>query len=467
MLNQAVLQDVIANYKQDLDVFQWKNERYKWRAVRHFQDFWDIEAENFAEMLEQALGYTENLLASVHYFPLEMIKYFAKAAPEEVRAAFRSLYGEGRDIADRVAQFKSQADLFLEKYGEGANNHFQNENSISTYLWLRYPDKYYIYKYGETRIAAKVLVSDYSFKKGAYTANIRNAFAFYDELSMELRKDEELIEMLRSHMTDEEYPDEQYRTLAIDVGFYISRWYSDKVKTTYLTEIIESLKALGGKAHLSEIHAMMEKRDKLQSIHTNPTWKQTVSATLQSHSSDTKSYNEKNKDLFFSVEGLGVGIWGLRNYIPDEWSPDDYTPGLSVKDWMKLLKDPSVFNRNDLKIMKRMLDIGSEASAEQLDEKYGGNSNYLYGLQDKLGKRIWEKSKCDIRRFGNDVHWSDIIFLTKFAYIESELVIIYKLRDELKEALKNFDLSNVPLYEGEIEPIDPPEGEEPKAYSRE
>lgn len=365
MLNQAVLQDVIANYKQDLDVFQWKNERYKWRAVRHFQDFWDIEAENFAEMLEQALGYTENLLASVHYFPLEMIKYFAKAAPEEVRAAFRNLYDEGRDVADRIAQFKSQADLFLEKYGDGANNHFQDENSISTYLWLKYPDKYYIYKYGETRMAAKVLVSDYVFKKGAYTANIRNAFAFYDELSMELQKDEELIEMMRSRMTDEEYPDKQYRTLAIDMGFYISRWYSDKVKTTYLTEIIESLKVLGGKAHLSEIHAMMEKRDKLQSIHTNPTWKQTVSATLQSHSSDTKSYNKKNKDLFYSVEGLGKGIWGLRDSEPvedEQWHPADYFTGITAEDWLALLADPEVFTADSLKIIKRMLDNGGMAT---------------------------------------------------------------------------------------------------------
>ena len=37
----------------------------------------------------------------------------------------------------------------------------QNVNSVSTYLWLRYPDKYYIYKYGEIRPVAVELESDF------------------------------------------------------------------------------------------------------------------------------------------------------------------------------------------------------------------------------------------------------------------------------------------------------------------
>jgi 5-methylcytosine-specific restriction endonuclease McrA len=42
-----------------------------------------------------------------------------------------------------------------------------------------------------------------------------------------------------------------------------------------------------------------------------------IRKSIQQHSSDTLTF-PKLEDLFFSVDGLGNGIWGLRNYfIPD------------------------------------------------------------------------------------------------------------------------------------------------------
>lgn len=29
----------------------WKDEKYKWEAVKHFQDHWDLDAENFGEII--------------------------------------------------------------------------------------------------------------------------------------------------------------------------------------------------------------------------------------------------------------------------------------------------------------------------------------------------------------------------------------------------------------------------------
>lgn len=37
-----------------------------------------------------------------------------------------------------------------------------------------------------------------------------------------------------------------------------------------------------------------------------------IRKNIQTHSSDCSSYNTKNQDLFYSVEGLGKGVWGLR-----------------------------------------------------------------------------------------------------------------------------------------------------------
>ena len=116
-------------------------------------------------MLARSLEKTYNLLVSANNFPAKMIISFAKAAPEEVRAMYVNLFDESKDLVERIESFKTQASILLEKYGEGLGQHYQNEYAISTYLWLRYPDKYFIYKYSEVKTVADILESDYRFKK--------------------------------------------------------------------------------------------------------------------------------------------------------------------------------------------------------------------------------------------------------------------------------------------------------------
>lgn len=228
MFNKSILEKVLAQYKQDFVLTQWKNENYKWKAVKQFQDNWDVNASDFSEMLSRSLEKTYNLLASANNFPKGMMSEFAKAAPEEVRAMFIALFDESRDAFERMDEFKHQSSVLLEKYGNGAAQHYQYENAISTYLWLRYPDKYYIYKFSEVKTVASELESDYQFRKGAYAENIRNFLNLYDEISAALKEDAELVNLLHSHLTDDCYPDSELKTLTIDVGFYISRVFLQK-----------------------------------------------------------------------------------------------------------------------------------------------------------------------------------------------------------------------------------------------
>lgn len=228
MFNKSILEKVLSQYKQDFVLTQWKNENYKWKAVKQFQDNWDVNASDFSEMLSRSLEKTYNLLASANNFPKAMMSEFAKAAPEEVRAMFIALFDESRDVFERMDEFKLQSSVLLEKYGNGAAQHYQYENAISTYLWLRYPDKYYIYKFSEVKTVASELESDYQFRKGAYAENIRNFLNLYDEISAALKEDAELVNLLHSHLTDDCYPDPELKTLTIDVGFYISRVFLQK-----------------------------------------------------------------------------------------------------------------------------------------------------------------------------------------------------------------------------------------------
>ena len=366
MFEQFRLTEVLVQYKQNFVSKLWGEEKYKWEAVKWFQDNWDVNAPDFAEMLNRSLDKTYNLLASANNFPKGMIVGFAKSAPEEVRAMFLSLYDESKDVYERINAFKMQSTVLLEKYGNGAAQHYQYENAISTYLWLRFPDKYYIYKFGEVKTVASELESDYRFKKGAYADNIRNFLKLYDEISAALKEDTELVNLFQSQLTDTCYPDPELKTLTIDVGFYISRQYAQR-------------------------------------------------------------------DTAVAVSA--------------DWYGADYDPGLSVEDWMKLLKDESVFTTGALEIMKRMKDYGGMASCTQLAVKYGETKNFYNSGSVALARRVCETTGITPNsRDDGSTQWWTILYTGRDAGKDEDGSFVWKLRDELSTALDKVDLSGIELY---------------------
>ncbi len=364
MIDLQKLNSILAKYKESFVTEQWPNEKYKWEAVKCFQDNWDVKADDFADMLTRSLAKTYNLLASMNNFPAGMIQGFAKEAPEEVRAMFIALFDENSDLIERILAFKEKSNDLLEKYSDG-NQHYQYENAVSTYLWLRYPEKYYIYKFGEIKAVSEELGSSYKFKKGAYAENLRNFYALYNEICDELKRDDELVSLLKSQITDTCYPDTDLRTLTIDVGFYTSRNFGKK------------------------------------------------------------KYNS----------------------VSEEWWPMDYSPELSVEDWVELLGNSEVFTESSLEIMKRFKDYGGQATCTQLAVKYGETKNFYNGGSSALARRVADKTGCPIMsRDEENARWWPILFLGKEARKDEEGAYVWKLRDELAEALNNIDLSNVALY---------------------
>ena len=366
MFEQFRLTEVLVQYKQNFVSKLWGEEKYKWEAVKWFQDNWDVNAPDFAEMLNRFLDKTYNLLYSANHFPKGMIVGFAKSAPEEVRAMFLSLYDESKDVYERINAFKMQSTVLLEKYGNGAAQHYQYENAISTYLWLRFPDKYYIYKFGEVKTVASELESDYRFKKGAYADNIRNFLKLYDEISVALKEDTELVNLFQSQLTDTCYPDPELKTLTIDVGFYISRYYSQKEASAAATT---------------------------------------------------------------------------------EWYGSDYDPGLSVDDWLKLLKDEAVFTTGALEIMKRIKDYGGMASCTQLAVKYGETKNFYNSGSVALARRVCDSTGITPNaKEDGSTQWWTILYTGRDAGKDEDGSFIWKLRDELSAALDKVDLSSIELY---------------------
>ena len=97
-----------------------------------------------------------------------------------------------------------------------------------TYLWLRYPDKYWFYRYTQVKLFSDRLKSDYVFKRGANVANLIACMDFYNEVRDVIIQDSELVNMFRAALTDDCYPDPQLVTLTADVAYFLKNYEKNK-----------------------------------------------------------------------------------------------------------------------------------------------------------------------------------------------------------------------------------------------
>lgn len=92
----------------------------------------------------------------------------------------------------------------------------------------------------------------------------------------------------------------------------------------WVDEIIEAFKKLGGQASLIDLYNMVEESDKTDlSKYTD--WKSQIRKNIYLHSSDTDIFRYTvggEMDLFYSIDGKGKGIWGLRNFEKNSTNDD-------------------------------------------------------------------------------------------------------------------------------------------------
>lgn len=371
MIDHAKLEPVLSGYQTYFPKYWPHGEDFKWEAAQQFHDHWDINAADFGEMFKEATAKVFSLLDTGYAYPRAMILNFAAADCEATRAMFRSLFDESIGLSPRITAFQAAAEALRIKYNDGNwNNHYQNTSAISVYLWLRYPDQYYIYRYSVTRDISTALNFNAPPKRDGSVESLLNSYHLYDELRAALSQNEAITRMIRNAIEAapavKYWPDTHWNIAAIDLGFYLSRFYLAEQKA----------------------------------------------AQMQTGWFPAKS---------------------------------EYDPGITTAQWSALLLDASVFTPEALRVMKCMLDYGGQATCKQLAIKYGETSNFYISNSCHLAKRVAEKTGCRIMPRDNEsMRWWPILYVGKNTSTKADGTYIWRLRDELLQALKKADLSKVP-----------------------
>lgn len=135
----------------------------------------------------------------------------------------------------------------------------------------------------------------------------------------------------------------------------------------------------------------------------------------------------------------------IGNPISDNstnWSPSlaEYFPGISKTQWLTLLRDPNIIGPVWGAALAMFFTEKDGATCSVLGKKFNRHPTSLSGNCTQLAKRIYSETSCPLYKTDEGNKYWPILFLGRKADSNEPGTWIWKLRPELYEALKEFDI---------------------------
>lgn len=291
-MNKENLDKLISNYISNFDYInnETNMEYYKWEAVKHFQDYWDIDAPDFAGMFKEALRESNNLINNKFVQPTNGILKLAEnpELTEIVRQMFRDLLvDDGGDIdkrQDKIYAFLEKADELINIHFKGSWKYAQDTRTVIFYLSFIEPDKNYMFKATQAKEFMYCIEYGKDFGSGE-NFSLRKYYEMCDELVLAIKETPELLELHKNRMSETMWADKNYHILAYDII------YSAIVYNLYNN--ITIVKPAKNKAQTHE-QQKQQKREELSAL------LEQVNNDLNSALQERTNYDE------FSAKGLEV-----------------------------------------------------------------------------------------------------------------------------------------------------------------
>lgn len=98
-----------------------ENEVYKWYAIAHFQQYWDINATYFYEMFKEAFREKNNL---VDYRPFGILEALGENYPTKLKELLGIVYGAD-DFYTKLGKCRTFTENIIDDLKEKSNTNFK------------------------------------------------------------------------------------------------------------------------------------------------------------------------------------------------------------------------------------------------------------------------------------------------------------------------------------------------------
>lgn len=203
---EAKLKPYIDWYKKN---WEWihPRENYKWEGVKHFQENFNLEADDLASNLKESFKKAGNLLSGSMYTPLSMLVKQATYSQEEIREALRNLFDESKPLNERSSNFLSDFNKIHKTNQDKGNlrpsDHTQqSDRATSVYLAFRYPNRHFLFKTSVWNDFKTEVELDYPSVK-QFMGKLYGYERMAEHIREILLKDEELMSLLHQSEPDD------------------------------------------------------------------------------------------------------------------------------------------------------------------------------------------------------------------------------------------------------------------------
>ena len=229
------LKNLIQAYISERESF-YDQERYKWEAVKSFQENYLRSDILLDEKLYRSFAVADNLLASNNYYPARMLCFFAKEKADETQKCLDELFSVSLPLSDRVSSFITDIErIFRTMQEEGYRDwkgrtnvqSFQDTHAVSVYLSLRFPNLYYIYKWSVFKVSAEKL--GYTIKSKDKVGKLVEFYDFCETIKSELIKEKEFLKDYHNKLKAKGYTDDNNNLLTQDFVYAVARYLNADV----------------------------------------------------------------------------------------------------------------------------------------------------------------------------------------------------------------------------------------------
>ncbi len=166
--------------------------------------------------------------------------------------------------------------------------------------------------------------------------------------------------------------------------------------------------------------------------------------TMSKNRLDDRCYQDTAYHLL-TTDVVYFGRWFAEEETESIYWPSlaEYNPNLSAADWAEILKDKNLTSEEALAMLKMILEQGGESTCSMLAEFYGNTPIYYSRLGSNYGAKIKKKYNCPDCMDGDVNRYYVIPFIGRNVSENGNKRYSWKLREELREALNNMDLSSI------------------------
>ena len=125
-----------------------------------------------------------------------------------------------------------------------------------------------------------------------------------------------------------------------------------------------------------------------------------------------------------------------------KWWPtkEEYNPGLTKADWLSIINNRNLCEEKWLHILARFYEYGGEGACSEIEDFYD-ELRFSYNIQMRnFADKLVAAKLCNYMNDEGNLRFFPILFLGRPADKDELGSYIWKLRDELSEALEEFDI---------------------------